>query len=77
MNSRCGYPRKNTMSTERVSWRRDANELRILARIEASQISNRLNVICPIHLPNSCLSAYTLGGTILKQRNFILLISPL
>lgn len=59
MSFRCGYPRKNTMSTDQVSWRRDANELRISARIEASQISNRLNVICPIHLQNACVSAYT------------------
>lgn len=59
MNLRCGYPRKSTMSMEQVSWRRDANELMILARIEASQISNRLNLICRVHLQNACLSAYT------------------
>lgn len=31
------------MSTEQASWRRDANELRILARIKAAQIFNRLS----------------------------------
>lgn len=56
MNLRCGYPRKSTMSMEQVSWRRDANELMILARIEAYQISNRLNL-----MPSSFAKRLSLG----------------
>ena len=44
------------MSTEQVSWRRDANNLRILAHIKAAQIFNRLSAMCLIDLSSSCLS---------------------